>query len=226
MEADVTRRASLFVDHQNAYCAAREVFYHAAHCQSPRLDRIHGQFHPRALGELICAQYNRRHPNEDPLMLHNVFVYIGEPDRDKGSTQERKRINRMEHAEFQRRRSAWRRSGVVTRSAILAYDPAGVVRAEKEIDSKLVIDFVTGAIAREYDVGIIFSADRDFVPAIEYVRESHSAHCRADIAAWGTIADGKFMRPRGLAPVRHFVSRSDYRQVADERDYRRSRRAR
>ena len=41
---------------------------------------------------------------------------------------------------------------------------------QKEVDVSLATTLISGAVKDTYDTAVIISGDRDFVPAIEYVR--------------------------------------------------------
>ena len=200
----MSRRVSLFIDYQNAYGQARDLFH------QPDDDPTCGQFRPWALGEFVCRQYNERHPAEPPLELNQVQLYRGEPVR---------RMSQVAYDAFQRQRAAWEQTGVQVFSAPLQYDQHGEPQAEKEIDVQLAIDFVIGAVERTNDVGVLFSFDRDLLPALRYVRAQHAGHCRADVAGWGGIRDGRYLSPPGQRPVRHLVGKSDYQHLADATNY-------
>lgn len=200
-------RVSLFIDYQNAYGQARDLFHR------PDDDPTCGQFRPWELGEHICSQYNERRPEQTQLVLNEVRLYRGEPDRRKN------RAAAAAYDAFQRQRIAWQQMGVDVYSARLQYDGDGNPQAEKEIDVQLAIDFVIGAVERSYDVGVLFSFDRDLLPALRYVRERQVDHCRADVAGWGGIRDGRYLSPPGGRPVRHLVNKTGYERLADTTDY-------
>ena len=197
-------RVSLFIDYQNAYHHARSLFH------SPADDRTCGHFRPWDLGHLICERYRSSRRNEVPLVLSEVRVYRGEPDR---------RRDARAHEAFQRQRTSWEEAGVLVRTATVQYGEHGRPQAEKEIDVMLAIDFVVGAIDRSYDVGILFSFDRDMMPALRYVRDVVSNGCRADVGGWGGIRSGRYLSPPGPPPVRHLLGKTDYEHIADSTDY-------
>ncbi|MBI4569439.1 MAG: NYN domain-containing protein [Planctomycetes bacterium] len=90
---------------------------------------------------------------------------------------------------------------------------------EKGIDVALAIDFVTLAIDKKYDIGVIASADTDLRPALEYLVSRPSTFRPPEVAAW----QGAVQSSRLTVPDRniwcHWLSRSDYDAVADLRDY-------
>ena len=94
--------------------------------------------------------------------------------------------------------------------------PGGPLR-EKGIDVNLAADFVDGAHRGAYDVGIIFSLDADFEPAIELVRD---LPITVEVAAWRT---SRRRRNRRLAAHRgvwcHWLNAADYHEVRDNVSY-------
>jgi uncharacterized LabA/DUF88 family protein len=56
---------------------------------------------------------------------------------------------------------------------------------EKGVDVALAVAFVTMAVQRQFDVGIIMSGDSDLLPALEFVVGlTPKGGPRAEIAAW------------------------------------------
>ncbi len=55
---------------------------------------------------------------------------------------------------------------------------------EKGVDVSLAIDFVAGAVAGTFDVGVIFSTDSDLTPALEFVLERPQLGVTAEVAVW------------------------------------------
>ena len=100
-----------------------------------------------------------------------------------------------------------------------SYDDEANERWEKEIDVWLAIDLVIMAIEERFDVAILFSQDRDFRPALRYVRDHTDA--RVDIAGWMFTGPHSFLNLEGQSLRRHVLSQADYRSVVDETDYRR-----
>ena len=199
-------RAVLFVDYENTMLGARRAF----HDGEAGLDESNGHVHPRHLGLAICQRHNERYATEDPLDLTGVRVYRGLPDS-------RREPRRNTSVRSQSR--GWEESGVEVFLQPFGYDDHTRTRQEKEIDVWLAIDMVVLAIEDQYDVAILFSQDRDFRPALRYVRDSTSA--RADVAGWRMPQRGSFLDLEGQGLRRHFVSENDYHAVADQTDYRR-----
>ena len=115
---------------------------------------------------------------------------------------------------------AWESGGARVISRPLRY-PRGwpAERAqEKGVDIALAIDFVTMAIEREYDVGVIMSTDTDLRPALEFTNTRPEVR-QAAVAAWR----GSGMRQRLAIPGAnvwcHWLGRDDYDAVADLTNY-------
>ena len=199
-------QVSLFIDYMNAYHSAREVFS----C-SPD-DQMCGHFWPRKLGEVLCANYRDTYPHHQAIELHDVRVYRGEPRRN---------LDTPGYDAFQRQKTAWEKTGTQVFSALMQYDSAQIPVGEKEIDVMLAVDFVAGAIEGDFDIGVLFSRDRDLMPALRYVREHLDGRIRADVAGWGRVAQGKYLTPPGQPAIRHLFGRADFDRVSDSTDYRR-----
>jgi uncharacterized LabA/DUF88 family protein len=196
------KRITVFIDAQNAYRTARDLFFARTDSSSC------GQFDPLKLGELIC----RKKPpgwGREARCLHQVRIYTGRPESSKDP---------RTYAAHMRQCSAWENKGVTVKPRTLRYpfDWPNSPAEEKGIDVALALDFVTLAVDRDYDVGVIVSTDTDLRPALEYVIEKGLAI--VEVAAWHTSF------PRGLSlpnkPVWcHRLARADYDSVADYRDY-------
>ncbi len=99
----------------------------------------------------------------------------------------------------------------------LRYDEETGRSSEKGVDMQLGIHFVTKSLKREHDVAILFSADHDFIPALQYVRDE--TDCEAHVAAWGVRANGGFLSLPGISPFVHWVSKRHFDTVADATTY-------
>lgn len=200
-------RTILFVDYENAYQNARDLFHRGMRDE----EDTNGHFNPWQLGEEICRLHNEiRRPSEEPLTLTNVFVYRGLPSA-RGDTR---------YSAAKARRDAWQSiEGIDVESPTLAYDENGNSR-EKEVDVKLAVDLVTFARDGKYDVGILFSADNDFRPALRYLRDDLEHGPRVDVAAWGTRTDGRAIylenNPKLIV---HWLPKDSYEKVADSMRY-------
>ena len=203
----MSKRTFVFVDYENAYQNARKLFHQGVRDEQD----TNGHFNPWQLGEEICRLNNEiRRPSDEPLSLAAVYAYRGLPDARRDAR----------YGAAKARRDAWQLlKGVEVETPTLAYDEDGDSR-EKEVDVKLAIDFVTLARDEMFDVGILFSADNDFRPALRYVRDELEDGPRVDVAAWGFRTDGKFIslddNPKVIV---HFLPKSSYEIVADTDSY-------
>jgi hypothetical protein len=87
-------------------------------------------------------------------------------------------------------------------------------------DVQLAIDFVTGAIDGDYDVGVIASTDTDLVPAVDFVLTRIAGIRAVEVVAW---VDPGGYGPRLQSKVRpvwcHYLKRADYDRIADATNY-------
>jgi uncharacterized LabA/DUF88 family protein len=201
-------RVVVFLDWQNVYKGAREAFcgYGAPHWA--------GQVRPLALGQLIAADspFDRR--------LHQVRIYRGQPDatRDPKS-----------YAANARQVAAWRQSPLVDVTVRTLRYPrgwpnshrAGEKPQEKGIDVALAIDFVTMAVAGEYEVGVLMSTDTDLKPALEAVAQLTATEgVRAEVASWSSsIGHSRRLSISSRRLYCHWLGQDAYGQVADPTDY-------
>ena len=203
----MSRRTILFVDYQNAYQNARCLFHDGV----KDVEDTNGHFNPWKLGEEICRLNNEiRRQAEEPLTLTAVHVYRGLPNA-RGD---------WRYSAAKARKDAWDAiDGIETEAPTLAYDEAGKSR-EKEVDVKLAVDLVNFARDRRFDVGILFSADGDFRPALRYIRDDLEQSPRVDVAAWGVQTDRKFISLEGNPKlIVHWVPKDSYTTVADLENY-------
>lgn len=167
-------RVAVFIDYQNAYMRAREVFV------DPKVDPFtFGQVYPRRLG----LQLKLKGEEVDPTRtLEEVRVYRGEPDG---------RQSPVAQAACQRQVRYWKaqaRVSVVTRPLRylpVAWDgrgrPTEWKAREKGIDVLVALDMAMGAVNDADDVAVLVSADTDLVPALEAVMEAGK---RVEVASW------------------------------------------
>ena len=204
----MTDRVVVFLDWQNVYKGAREAFcsYGAPHWE--------GQVQPLALGRLVAADspFDRQ--------LHQVRVYRGQPDATRDP---------KGYAANARQIATWRRSPMVDVTVRTLRYPRGWPSShrdgekpqEKGIDVALAIDFVTLAVAGEYEVGVLMSTDTDLKPALEAVaRLTPTRGVRAEVAAWSSAAGHS--RRLSISSRRlycHWLGKDAYNQVADPSDY-------
>lgn len=202
-------RVVLFLDYQNVYRGAREIFHPRAS------DHTCGQIDPLKLGQSIVdsSPFDR--------VLKEVRVYRGKPDSSRDS---------KGFAACTRQVDIWEQDPrVVVTTRMLRYpygwpnrSQLGEKPQEKGIDVALAIDFVAQAVAQEYDVGILMSTDTDLKPALEFVadRTRSWGKPRAEVAAWS----GEEMHSRRLSIAGsklwcHWLDADTYGKVKDDADY-------
>lgn len=196
-------RLMLFVDAQNAYRGARGSFF------GNDARSAAGQFDPVKLGELVAS---RGGPSGAACALKAVRVYTGRPDATRDP---------LTYAAHMRQCAAWEASGATVIWRSLRYPrgwPEERARAqEKGVDVALAIDFVTLAVAEEFDVGVIMSTDNDFAPALEFVQSRYRGVRYAAVAGWqGSRQRGnRQIFTRNARVWRHWLTRQDYDAVAD-----------
>ena len=204
-------RLMLFVDAQNAYRGARGSFFRN---DAPAAA---GQFDPMELGKVIES---RGGPSGAACVLKAVRIYTGRPDATKDPST---------YAAHMRQCAAWEAGGaaVIWRSLRYPRGWPGERAQEKGVDVALAIDFVTLAVAEEFDVGVIMSTDNDFAPALEFVQRRYRGVRYVAVAGWqGSRQRGNrqiYTRSDGV--WRHWLTRQDYDAVADWTAYGRRRSA-
>ena len=207
----MTDRVVVFLDWQNVYRGAQEAFcgYGAPHWE--------GQVRPLALGQLIAADspFDRQ--------LHQVGIYRGQPDATRDP---------KGYAANSRQVAAWRQSPLVHVALRTLRYPrgwpsshqAGEKPHEKGIDVALAIDFVTMAVAGEYEVGVLMSTDTDLKPALEAVARLTPARAvRAELAAWGSaVGHSRRLSISSRRLYCHWLGKDAYDQILDPTDYSRT----
>lgn len=86
------------------------------------------------------------------------------------------------------------------------------------MDIALAIDFVTMAIEREYDVGVIMSTDTALIPALEFTSTRPEIR-QAAVAAWRGPGRRQRLAIPGANLWCHWLDRDDYDAVADPTGY-------
>lgn len=197
-------RVVVFVDHQNVYMGARDVYgKHDPHF-------VFGQFSP---WKLALRLRDKRRERELPAELEHVHVFRGRP--------------RTSHVParpaFDRQTQTWTQHPKITlHTAGLQYRHGEDPR-EKGIDVKLALELVLGAYKDEYDVAIVVSADTDLVPAVAAARAIGKT---VEVAVWQPDDTREFSRPLKGADYRYFLTQQDFHMVADATDYTRNPRTR
>lgn len=198
-------RVIVFIDGQNMYRGARRAFFRDNDRTAPSAPNICGQFHPRALAELLVA---RRSSGRDGRGLAQVRIYRGQPDGY---------IDRIGHAASERQVQVWRESGVEVFQRPLQY-LSGRPPQEKGIDVAIAVDLVRLAHDDSFDVAIVCSTDSDIAPAIETVIDEVGK--TVEVAGWRDRSYGQriFIPGRDQLFV-HWLYRDNYEQVADTTRY-------
>lgn len=156
-------RLKVFIDYQNAYHCAQDMF------DLDEYDPVAPHIRPLRLGVLLKQLGEEHDPNRE---LIEVRIYRGEPTNKSHAKLQ---------GSFQRQVAAWREREpmlkVITRP--LRYNPTtwdytGKATAwdtgrEKGIDVLIALDLVLGAINNEYDIAVLMSGDSDLEPAIDEV---------------------------------------------------------
>ena len=199
-------RVVLFVDWQNVFNGARALFHHRQQSQS-----TNGQIDPIKLGELIC----RRSPAGTERVLQDVRVYCGIAERRQDPVMFASRSNQCR---------SWAQTGASVFTRPLQYLPARFgnreIAREKGIDVAIAVDFVAMAIRGQFDVGILFSADTDLRPPLEFVAAEYPG-LQVEVAAWMSGRNAR--RLNFDAPNEtwcHFLKESDYKAIRDLTNYR------
>lgn len=191
-------RVTVLIDYQNVHGWARRQFHDygsdPATC---------GHIDPVRLGQLIVQRRSR------PSVLQQVRVYRGRPNPERQATSARAN---------DRQADEWSRSPlveVVRRN--LSY-PSGwpaTPPMEKGVDVALAVDAVRLSLTGATDVAVIFSHDKDLLPAVETL--TASPRCHAEVVAW---AKAYRLRLDGTQrPWCHWLSQADYETVRDRTDY-------
>ncbi len=193
------QKVIVFIDAQNVYHGARNAFFNRADYH------VHGQFDPLALGELLTQ---RGKPGTSRT-LQEVRIYTGKPDATKSP---------KAYSAHMRQTSGWQAKGVTVIARPLRYPKNWPHEKEQEkgIDVLLAIDFCT--LSDRYDTGIMFSTDTDLSPALEYVVKSQQFK-KVEVAGWRSGRQRLRLGVPGSSVWCHWLSRADYNQVADTKDY-------
>lgn len=188
-------RVAVFFDYQNVHGWARRQFL-------PSADPSSGHIWPKATAELLVQR--RRRPSE--LVQSRVYRGRPNPEKQPGSA----RANDRQTAD-------WDRTGVTTIRRNLQYSRRwpDVPAAEKGIDVALAVDLAHLAITGQMDAAIVFSSDKDLLPAIELVY--NHTRCHIELAAW---SGAHRLRIDGTQkPWCHFLREPDFLAVQDLTDY-------
>ena len=198
------RRVAVFIDYQNCYGIARELFHdHGS-------DPAHfGNLKPMQLANLMAS----KGPGAHSLVHVGVYCGIADPRRDPKT-----------HGARQRQIEAWKSAGVTVFARPLRYPPiwaakAGEKAREKGVDVKLAIDVVVMAVQDKYDTAFIASCDTDLDPVVDALLELQTTIGRpisVEAIAWKGRAN-KLTQVEGL--TYRWLGERDYSAVRDTTDY-------
>lgn len=196
-EAALPARVMVFLDYQNVHLAAHQKFH------PPGSPTALTHVDPLKIGKLLVSRRN------EESALVGVRIYRGQPNPI---------FQPSSAAANERQLRVWTASRAVTvvrRQLRYPRTWPDQPAQEKGVDVALAVDFVRLALQQKYDVGILFSADTDLLPALETVVELQLA--RVEVAAWTKAFRLRFA---GTAlPWCHHLTRSDYLSVADPTNY-------
>jgi uncharacterized LabA/DUF88 family protein len=194
-------QVAVFIDYQNVHLTARDLFLGRS---SPAEDAL---VDPLAVAERIVGK--RRDGGE----LASVYVYRGRPDPARQP---------VVAAANDAQAVVWEsdpRVHLIRRD--LSYrDWPRIPPKEKGIDVALAVDLTWRGMLSEYDVGIVFSRDRDLLPAIEMA--FHVTSPQIEIASWkgaGALWLPAQVALRRYLPYCHFLDADDFEAVRDRRTY-------
>ncbi len=198
----VPERVIVYIDYENVRRGAREAFYERWDAPPEA-----GHFDPLSLAVKIVEAGGKGGASRE---LVEVRVYRGQPHSEKQPTA---------HAAWERQTTGWQRDPrvhVVHRVLNYRGWDDGERPREKGVDVALAVDFVADAMRARYDVGILFSADTDLKPALEFVRGEQRG--RTEVAAWRSpFQRGRTIRLPGMWC--HWLNESVFSDVQDDRDY-------
>lgn len=160
------------------------------------------------LADLICS----RSSSSFPRIVGEVRIYTGRPDSSKEPNT---------YAAHMKQCNAWSKAGATLITRMLRYSAnwPNEKAQQKGVDVAIAIDFATCALDREYDVGIIASADSDLRPALEFVHKRLAATCHIEVAAWTSPQTKSRLSIPGTNIWCNWLSRNDYDSIADLTDY-------
>jgi uncharacterized LabA/DUF88 family protein len=190
-------RVVVFIDYQNVHGWARRQFLGYGS------DAADGHVHPIQVGELLTRK--RQRASE----LKQVRVYRGRPNpaRQAGAA----RANDRQTADWDRSD----RVEVIRRNLMYPPNYPSVPATEKGIDVAIAVDMIRLAMAGTMDAAILFSSDKDLLPAVEVLWDTPA--CHVEVAAWAKAPRLRFDGQQ--RPWCHYLSESDFHSVRDPFDY-------
>lgn len=112
----------------------------------------------------------------------------------------------------------WSASGLVDvtrRNLVYAPDWPDIPPQEKGIDVAIAVDMMAMALRKEMDAAILFSSDKDLLPALESIYAERL--CHVEVACWSGGRRIKF--DGNQLPWCHFIDQQTYRALEDTTDY-------
>ncbi len=193
----------MFIDYQNVYKRVRGAFD-----PTGVQPATFGQIHPEKLGQRLAGADRR-------LVAVRVYRGLPSPKHDPRAS-----------GAADRQVAAWQKLPLVTPiTRPLNYRDRGNPR-EKGIDVALAVDFVMMAQRKEFDVGVLVSADTDLLPALEAVL-GLLGDGSCEVGCWiSQEGHAQVLRLRGRSMRVHGFYEADYRGFEDTTDYNVSRRRR
>ena len=204
-------RVVVFIDYQNVYHGARDVFGPQPPNNPPP---TFGNVYPLKLGQMLCDRGLTADPQR---VLTGVRVYRGKPVTGRSS-------DKVCQA-FARQTVQWSRTpGVDVFTRPLKYHRATGRNGtrywagqEKGVDVKMALDISIGAHRNDYDTAVVVTADTDFLPALE---EAANAGKRVETATWWVSKSHRGpLRVPNQKIWNHNLDESCFDLVRDDTDY-------
>lgn len=190
-------RVVVFMDYQNIHGWARRSF-----CDFGA-DVSDGHISPLKIGEMLTARRPR------PSELKEVRVYRGRPNPERQPTSA---------SANDRQASRWESSAKVTvirRNLDYPHNWPDEQAREKGIDVAIAVDMIHLAMTGHMDVAILFSSDKDLLPAVEVIYNERL--CHVEVAAWTQANRLRF--PDTQMPWCHSLNDAAFEAVRDKTDY-------
>lgn len=201
-------RVAVFVDYQNTYHRARELF------GSPGDPPTVGHVHPHLLGDLLLRLGDSSGPSRVPV---GVRLYRGRPGIQS---------HRKLRLAFDRQTARWGDlPGVSVHTRPMRYQAtkwsggrAAAWRGEeKGVDVLMALHIALGARDDLYDTAVVLSADTDLLPAIE---EAVRVGKTIETASWWTPESPREpLQIPGRRLWNHRLGPRHFEQVRDDTNY-------
>jgi uncharacterized LabA/DUF88 family protein len=182
----------IFLDYQNIIKTSKQLF---------KLNQL-THISPTILGVILLDRF------KGTREIKEIRVYTGIPS---------KRREAKSYSRFNKRISCWKLDPKVTViNRPISYpmgwpnkSAPGDKPREKGIDVKIAVDFVTMAIKKDYEIGILFSLDSDLKPALEFVCQN-DLDVKAEVIAWRTNRSHQLrLALSGNKPFCHWLTIED-----------------